>query len=70
MIERKGGNLDVFRPICGLPINTYFSAVKMKYLYENSSAVAAARKGNKLNFGTIDSWLIWVSFSFEFYLNY
>ena len=26
MVKRKGGNVDAFRDICGLPINTYFSA--------------------------------------------
>jgi glycerol kinase len=37
---KYGGNSDVFREVCGLPINTYFSAVKMKWLLKNSAEVS------------------------------
>jgi glycerol kinase len=37
-----GGNVDLFRPTCGLPINTYFSALKMRWLLENSPEVMRA----------------------------
>ena len=30
--ERHGGSVDMFRTECGLPVNTYFSAVKMRWL--------------------------------------
>lgn len=58
--DRNGGNLNVFRPICGLPINTYFSALKMKWLLENVEEVKKAHESGDLVFGTIDTWLIFV----------
>ena len=60
MKEKNGGNTDVYRPICGLPINTYFSAVKMRWLLQNCEEVkaAAADASSGLLFGTIDTWLI------------
>jgi len=53
---KHNGNSDVFRPICGLPINTYFSAVKMRWLLQNSKEVSS--NTDDLIFGTIDTWLI------------
>ena len=32
MKVKNGGDADVYRTVCGLPINTYFSALKMKWL--------------------------------------
>jgi glycerol kinase len=54
------GNVDLFRPVCGLPINTYFSALKMRWLLENAPEVMAASESNSsgLTFSTIDTWLI------------
>ena len=53
---------EKLRERCGLPINTYFSAVKMRWLLQNAQAVkdmAASDGGDsKLVFGTIDTWLI------------
>ena len=50
------------RQRCGLPLNTYFSGVKMKWLLENSPAVKALAasdpNGDELCFSTIDTWLI------------
>ncbi|XVE89043.1 hypothetical protein DITRI_Ditri19aG0118200 [Diplodiscus trichospermus] len=56
--ELPGGRTH-FVESCGLPISTYFSAVKLLWLMENVDAVKAAiQKGDAL-FGTIDTWLIW-----------
>ena len=50
----------MFQPRCGLPISTYFSALKIKWLMENCpDVVKAIEEGNCL-FGTVDTWLIWV----------
>ncbi|XP_065846277.1 glycerol kinase 3-like isoform X1 [Oscarella lobularis] len=50
---------DALQLICGLPINPYFSAVKLRWLLDNSDVVrSAVAKGNCM-FGTVDSWLIW-----------
>jgi len=65
MKERVGGSLDALRPLCGLPINTYFSAVKMKWMLKNVQVVKeeALKEESSLTFGTIDTWLIYVSAS-------
>ncbi|XP_058966856.2 glycerol kinase 3-like isoform X2 [Pocillopora verrucosa] len=47
------------RALCGLPINTYFSAVKLKWLIDNVEAVKKAVEEDRCLFGTVDSWLIW-----------
>ncbi|KAG9294803.1 hypothetical protein G9A89_008495 [Geosiphon pyriformis] len=44
---------------CGLPITTYFSALKLKWMLENVAVVKEAHDKETLLFGTIDSWLIW-----------
>ncbi|CEG42105.1 glycerol kinase [Plasmopara halstedii] len=50
---------DRFRTITGLPIATYFSAVKIMWMLENVPGLRAkAESGNAL-FGNMDTWLIW-----------
>jgi glycerol kinase len=51
-------NKDIYRQYCGLPINTYFTAVKMRWLLDNVPQVQSANESGNLCFGTIDSWLI------------
>ena len=53
------GGQDRFRATCGLPISTYFSAVKLLWLMNNVPEVAAAISEGRALFGTIDTWLIW-----------
>lgn len=50
---------DRFRASAGLPLSTYFSALKMKWLIVNVPSVEEAMNANRCLFGTIDSWLIW-----------
>ncbi|GJY73559.1 glycerol kinase [Tanacetum coccineum] len=56
--ELSGGKTH-FLESCGLPISTYFSALKLLWLLENVNAVKEAVKKGDALFGTIDSWLIW-----------
>ncbi|GAB9475129.1 hypothetical protein Gpo141_00012234 [Globisporangium polare] len=50
---------DRFRSVTGLPIATYFSAVKIIWLLENVPGLREkAEKGDAL-FGNMDTWLIW-----------
>ena len=44
----------------GLPISTYFSAVKLKWLMDNVEEVHRAVISKRAMFGTVDSWIIWV----------
>ncbi|WP_420643564.1 glycerol kinase GlpK [Candidatus Leptofilum sp.] len=55
----KDGGQDRFRPQVGLPLATYFSGLKVKWLLDNVPEIrAAADKGDAL-FGNIDTWVIW-----------
>ncbi|KAJ2842754.1 Glycerol kinase, partial [Coemansia erecta] len=55
----EAGSASRFATINGLPITTYFSAVKMRWMLENVAEVQAARERGTLRFGTIDTWLIY-----------
>ena len=53
-------NKNYLKPLCGLPLSTYFSAVKLKWLLDNAPRVKSAVKTeSKIMFGTVDTWLIW-----------
>ncbi|MBA4398314.1 MAG: glycerol kinase [Anaerolinea sp.] len=53
------GGQNRFREKTGLPLATYFSGPKLRWILENIPGVRSdAERGNAL-FGTIDSWLIW-----------
>lgn len=53
------GGQDRFRSKVGLPLATYFSGPKIKWIMENvNGARQAAERGEAL-FGNIDSWIIW-----------
>lgn len=55
----KDGGQDRFRAKTGLPVATYFSGPKIRWILNNvPEAQAAALKGNAL-FGTMDTWIIW-----------
>ncbi|KAH6782016.1 Actin-like ATPase superfamily protein [Perilla frutescens var. frutescens] len=56
--ELSGGRTH-FVETCGLPISTYFSALKLLWLLDNVDAVKEAVKKGDALFGTIDTWLIW-----------
>ena len=50
---------DRFRATTGLPLATYFSGPKIRWLLDNVPAVAAAADAGRARFGTMDSWMIW-----------
>ena len=55
----KDGGQDRFRAQVGLPLATYFSGPKVKWLLDNVDGLrAAAEKGDAI-FGNIDTWVIW-----------
>jgi glycerol kinase len=60
-IQKEGnGHHNFLRELCGLPVSTYFSAMKLKWLIENAPLVRENIESQNCMFGTIDSWLIWV----------
>ncbi|RCI03676.1 Glycerol kinase [Rhizopus stolonifer] len=58
-IPKEKRNADVLRHICGLPLATYFSAVKLRWMLDNISEVQEAHDQNRLQFGTVDTWIIY-----------
>lgn len=58
--ELEGGvGQNRFRDKTGLPLATYFSGPKIKWILDNIEGVReAAERGDAL-FGNIDSWIIW-----------
>jgi glycerol kinase len=55
----KDGGQDRFRPKVGLPLATYFSGPKVRWILDNvDGARGAAERGDAL-FGNIDTWVIW-----------
>jgi glycerol kinase len=55
----SNGGQDRFRQKVGLPLATYFSGPKIKWILDHVEGVReAANRGNAL-FGTMDTWLIW-----------
>ncbi|MGO2240755.1 MAG: glycerol kinase GlpK [Halomonas sp.] len=56
---REAGHADMIRDKTGLVIDAYFSATKLKWLFENVAGVKENAEKGDLLFGTIDSWLVW-----------
>jgi glycerol kinase len=50
---------DKLQGLCGLPLSTYPSSVKLLWLLQHDDAVKAAYDEGRLAFGTVDSWLIY-----------
>lgn len=53
------GGIDRFREKVGLPLATYFSGPKIKWILENIKGVREAAKSGEAVFGNMDTWLIW-----------
>jgi glycerol kinase len=53
------GGQDRFRAKTGLPIATYFSGPKIKWILENVDGVREKAEAGDVIFGNIDSWVIW-----------
>ena len=57
-LAEEGGQ-DRFRPKVGLPLATYFSGPKVKWILENVDGVREAAERGDAVFGNIDTWEIW-----------
>ena len=55
----KDGGQDRLRGKTGLPLATYFSGLKLRWLLENIPGARARAASGEALFGTIDSWLVW-----------
>ena len=57
-LKRRPG-ADQLQNICGLPLSTYPSSVKLTWLFRNVPRVREAYDAGRLMFGTPDTWLLW-----------
>jgi glycerol kinase len=55
----KDGGQDRFREKTGLPLATYFSGTKVKWVLDNVEGARAKAEAGDLAFGNIDTWVIW-----------
>src|SRR3974390_3284244 len=55
----KNGGIDRFRAKTGLPLSTYFSSLKIRWLLENIRDARAQAEAGELLCGTIDTYLLW-----------
>ncbi|MFZ1708537.1 MAG: FGGY family carbohydrate kinase, partial [Anaerolineae bacterium] len=53
------GGQDRFRAQVGLPLATYFSGPKVRWILDNVAGVRAAAEAGDAIFGNIDTWVIW-----------
>ncbi|XP_003394582.1 glycerol kinase [Bombus affinis] len=58
-VPNKTRNKNYLKPICGLPMSPYFSALKIRWLIDNVPSVKHAVDEERCAFGTIDTWLMW-----------
>lgn len=56
--SRNGGQ-DRFRAKTGLPLATYFSGLKLRWILQNVPEAKQKAKAGELLFGTIDTYLAW-----------
>jgi len=55
----KDGGQDRFRSKVGLPLATYFSGPKIKWILDNVDGVRERAQRGEVLFGNIDSWCVW-----------
>ncbi|WP_400770184.1 glycerol kinase GlpK [Methylosinus sporium] len=53
------GGKDRLRAKTGLPLSTYFSSLKLIWLFENIPGARAKAQAGEALFGTMDSWIAW-----------
>ncbi|XP_008327167.1 glycerol kinase-like [Cynoglossus semilaevis] len=57
--KAPGGDKNHLRDKTGLPISTYFSALKLRWILDHVDEVQRAVVSGRAMFGTVDSWIIW-----------
>ena len=55
----KDGGQDRFRTKVGLPLATYFSGMKIKWILDNDPSLKEKAEKGEILFGNIDTWVIW-----------
>jgi len=57
-LSRESGQ-DAFRAKTGLPLATYFSGLKVRWLLENVPGLRRQAEAGEILFGNIDTFLVW-----------
>lgn len=55
----QNGGQDRFRPLVGLPLATYFSGPKIRWMLDHTPDLQVAAERGEALFGNIDTWLVW-----------
>ncbi|MCC3274845.1 MULTISPECIES: glycerol kinase GlpK [unclassified Arthrobacter] len=55
----QNGGLDRFKNTVGLPLATYFSGTKIKWILDNVEGARERAEAGDLIFGNTDSWIVW-----------
>jgi glycerol kinase len=53
------GNIYCYQKKTGLPVATYFSGPKIKWIFDNNKKLKKLSDKGEVLFGTIDSWILW-----------
>ncbi|HDQ14518.1 MAG TPA: glycerol kinase [Sediminispirochaeta sp.] len=54
-----GGDRACFRGKVGLPLATYFSGPKLRWIFDHVTGAKEAAESGEALFGTMDSWVLW-----------
>src|ERR1700674_2234822 len=55
----RNGGPDRFRAKTGLPLSTYFSSLKIRWLLDHVPGVREQAESGEIIFGTMDTFLVW-----------
>jgi glycerol kinase len=55
----RSGGQDCFRAQTGLPLSTYFSSLKLRWILQNVPGARERAAAGELLFGNIDTFLVW-----------
>ena len=55
----RAGGIDRFRAKTGLPLSTYFSALKIRWVLDNIRNAREMAKAGEILCGTVDTFLLW-----------
>src|SRR6201991_4289260 len=58
-IVRELGDAARLREATGLPLSTYFSGPKIRWILDNVEGARQRAENGELAFGTMDSWVLW-----------
>ena len=58
-LEALGGGQDRYKAKTGLPLATYFSGPKIRWILDNVDGARQRAEAGDLLFGNMDTWLLW-----------